>query len=72
MVHDNIGVNSCPLLPFLLSTTPTQVTNDYMARGGDGYALMGNSPSLEANGPVMDPVMTDFVIARSPVSNLEI
>ena len=43
------------------------VTNNYMSAGGDGYAMMAAARTLEANGPALDQVAIDRVIARTPV-----
>ena len=46
------------------------VTNDYLATGGNGYTLMGESPTVVATGPVLTQVVNDYVKAQSPVGRI--
>ncbi len=44
------------------------VTNDFMRRGGDGYAAFREAPEAYDDGPPLEDVVADHLAARGPVA----
>ncbi len=62
-----VYVNGKPLDP---NKTYVCAINDYMGRGGDGYAMFKDAPRVidERNGKLLAQVVVDYIQAHSPVA----
>ncbi len=62
-----VYVGGKPLDP---AKTYTCAINDYMGRGGDGYAMFKNAPRVidERSGRLLAQVVVDYIEAHSPVA----